>query len=201
MSRPATPFAAGPTWDRTPADSGLRVDPAALPQRFCFHTGLEGEAALATATLDRGQVRVRRRLPSGIPMVLSLPMRAFEGVAVRFEPSPGYSADGLRAVLELRHRDPALSVPLAIAEDARDVVADWRSWGRVLGLPLLVAEADASLTVVEERLGGLSVQPAKPRRRRSVLAQRRPRFLVRRQPGDPTAVPQIVAGEEISAWD
>jgi hypothetical protein len=182
-------------------DREMRLDPKALPHRFTYDTGLDGAAAEAAVLLDRERIRICRTLPSGIPMVMQLPLAAFEGVAIRFEASPGYTPDGLRAVLELRHTDPHLSVPLGFADDVRDMIADWRAWARVLALPLLVTEADDSLTTVESRIGAVEATPAKPRRRRSVLAQRRPRFLVRRRTGVLPEVPEIVGGREIFAWE
>ena len=55
----------------------------------------------------------------------------------------------------LEHRDPGLSLPLFRATDGVDIVAEWQSWARVLGVPLLVAEADGRLR-----------EPVQPYRRR-----------------------------------
>jgi hypothetical protein len=75
-----------------------------------------------------------------------------------------------------------LSVPLAVAEDYDDLLADWRAWGRVFRLPLVLVEADGLAHVVENRLGAVTLAEMQPRRR-SVLARRRPRFLARRKTG------------------
>src|SRR5581483_8628188 len=45
----------------------------------------------------------------------------------------------------LEHSDPALSLSLFASADRDEIVAEWQSWSRVLGLPLLVADADGSL--------------------------------------------------------
>lgn len=180
-------------------EKAIRLDPQALPHRYKYRTGLEGDAAEAAVLLDRTMATVCRRLPSGIPMAMRMTMHAFEGVAVRF--APGDDGDSMKVVLELLHRDPNLSLPLAVVDDMDDVVADWRSWGRALSLPLLVVEADGSYRPVEARLGAVDIRPTRPRRRRSILAQRRPRFLVRRRVPVIPEVPTFVAGREITAWE
>jgi hypothetical protein len=165
----------------------VRLDPAALPHRFRYDTGVDprtgrpmGEAAVI---LDGTMVQVCRRLPSGIPMAMRLPMAAFEGVAVRMSDDPSDpDGEGL-VILELLHRDPHLSLPLSVARDLDDVVADWKAWARVLMLPKLLVETDGSWRSLETRLGAVEVAPVKPRRRRSILAGRRPRFLTRRKVG------------------
>jgi len=165
----------------------VRLDPAALPHRFRYDTGVDprtgrpmGEAAVI---LDGTMVQVCRRLPSGIPMAMRLPMAAFEGVAVRMSDDPSDPGGEGLVILELLHRDPHLSLPLSVARDLDDVVADWKAWARVLMLPKLLVETDGSWRSLETRLGAVEVAPVKPRRRRSILAGRRPRFLTRRKVG------------------
>ena len=169
----------------------------ALPQCFKYHTGLDGEAGIAAVVLDRAQAVVCRRLPSGIPMAMRMPMHVFEGVAVRMV----NDADDVTIVIELLHRDPNLSVPLTVAHDMDEIVADWRAWGRVLGLPLLTVDVDGSYRPVEDRLGSVIVQVARPRRRRSVLSKRRPRFLLRRQMGRRDEQFLHQDEREITSWE
>ncbi len=95
----------------------------------------------------------------------------------------------------LEHADPALSLPLFIAPGSDDVVAEWQSWGRVLGLPLLVAERDGSLREPFARLDSLRIEPATWRRRRSAIARRRPSRLLRRCAGKLPASPIVHRGE------
>lgn len=177
------------------AGEPLRLDPMALPQKYRYDTGIDprsgrpmGEAAVV---LDRSMAQVCRRLPSGIPMAMRLPMAIFEGVAVRMTADPEDPAGEGLVVLELLHRDPNLSLPLSVARDLDDVVADWKAWARELSLPMLIVEVDGTWRAVETRLGAVVVRPCRPRRRRSVLAGRRPRFLVRRKVGltrDPVVI-------------
>jgi hypothetical protein len=82
----------------------------------------------------------------------------------------------------LEHGDPALSLPLFSSSESADIVAEWQSWGRVLGLPLLVAERDGSLREPFARLGMVRTEaPTLRRRRRTAIARRRPANLVRRR--------------------
>lgn len=180
----------------------VRLDPYSLPQRFRYDTGLDprngqpmGEAAV---TLEAHAARVNRRLPSGIPMAMCLPMAAFEGVALRVIPEADGADDGV-VVVELLHRDPQLSLPLSVASGLDDVVADWRAWARVLALPMLLVESDGTWRALETRIGSVVVETARPRRHRSVMNGRRPRFLVRRKVGVVPEVPVIVEGREIIA--
>ena len=45
----------------------------------------------------------------------------------------------------LEHRDTGLTVPLFVATEGDDAMAEWKSWSRVLGVPLLVADGDGAL--------------------------------------------------------
>lgn len=177
----------------------VRLDPFKLPHRFRYHTGLDGEAGEASVVIERETVSVCRRLPSGVPAALRLPMAAFEGVAVRN--TVHLASDTPLMVIELLHQDPQLSIPLAVLDDDIDVVADWKAWSRVLGLPMIHVGGDGAVRPIEERLGRLPVRPTKPRRRRSVLAGRRPRFLVRRQPGSADRIVMVAVEREICGWE
>ncbi len=179
----------------------VRLDPYALPHRFKYDTGLGGEASEAAVVLDRGLATVCRRLPSGIPMAMRMPMDAFEGIAVRVLPPDNDITDDVTIVVELLHRDPMLSLPLMVTSAMDDVIADWRAWGRILCLPLLTVEADGSYAPVEPRIGCVTVRPTLPRRRRSPVAKRRPRFLARRRTGDPRRAVALPPAREITSWE
>ena len=117
-------------------------------------------------------------------MALNLPLAAFRGVAIRLAHKANENPTAIAVVLE--HGDPALSLPLYASSESDDIVAEWReSWGRVLGLPLLVAEGDGSLREPFTRLGAVHIEAAASRRRSSTtVARRRPARLLRRRPGD-----------------
>ena len=123
--------------------------------------------------LHRERVVVRRSL-SGMRMALNMPVDAFTGVGLRL-------TAGEVAVV-LAHKDPGLALPLFLSDEADDVTAAWRSWGAVLGLPLLVEDEDGWHEPFE-RLGGLTITRPRPRRRRrSALKRRRPTIQMRRAP-------------------
>jgi hypothetical protein len=158
----------------------LRLDPLALPVRFqASDAGADGR--VRQVELHRERVILRRAV-AGMRMAVSLRVADFLGVAIRVVP-PDTGSDGAVAIV-LAHRDQALAVPLYVASDASDVLAEWQLWGRVLGLPLLVADGDGSLRDPFPRLGALRVAPPALRRhRRGALKRRRPSILMRRKPG------------------
>jgi hypothetical protein len=92
---------------------------------------------------------------------------------------------------------------LFVATDSDDAVAQWKSWGRVLGVPLLVVEDNGALREPFRRLGRINVGvPTPRRRRRTAIKRRRASILMRRKPGRSTATPTVFRGErEIIARD
>jgi hypothetical protein len=177
----------------TPAWMGrsLRIDPHALPARFKVPAG---PGADASVYLDRRVVVLKRRL-AGLPLTVSLPLTAFDGVAVRLDLAPG---GALTASIELAHRDPDLTLPLAVGRTVEDAAEDWRAWCELLRLPMLLVEADGRI----QRLGHATAVPIgrpQPRRRTGLLTGRRPRFLVRRRPGTTGPWPVLRGWREIIA--
>jgi len=170
----------------------FRLDPFALPARFS--AGYDGGAH--DFVIDRDRAVVRRPLRAGPAVTVTVPIRAYEGVAVRMQALDRLG--GLRVVVELRHRDPALSLTLVVADEPEDVAADWQAWGRALNLPLLVVTEDGTVRAPLARIGALVVAETKPRRRYSFFADRRPRFLARRKPGRRELMERLV-GREIIA--
>ena len=95
---------------------------------------------------------------------------------------------GVAVVLE--HRDPALTLPLYVTPDGDGVTAEWRTWGDVLGLPLLVIDESGSAHEPFARVGALRIKtPTARRRRRNAIKRRRPSILLRRK------ITRVVAGE------
>jgi hypothetical protein len=175
-----------------------RLDPSALPLRYKATFDEAGRRVEATIFLDRDQAIIKRRSSIGAPLTACLPISAYEGVAVRMA-AVGAAGD-IEVVVELRHRDPSLSLPLRVAHDPADVADDWRGWGKALGLPLLLVEQDGRTIVVTDRESALTVLPPQSRRRHSIFAVRRPRFLARRKRGRP-GQPERIRGHEIIARD
>ena|ERR1700728_2842670 len=156
----------------------LRLDPFSLPVRFEAADDAADER-LRVVDLHRERVVLRRSV-RGMRMALNLPLAAFRGVAIRLTGKTDEPPTEIAVVLE--HGDPALSLPLFSASESDDIVAEWQSWGRVLGLPLLVAERDGSLHEPYARLGAVRIEaPTWRRRRRTAIARRRPRNLARRR--------------------
>ena len=179
----------------------MRLDPFSLPVRFTAADEAADER-LRVVDLHRERVVLRRSV-RGMRMALNLPVAAFRGVAIRLVFADADQIPSSIAVV-LEHGDPALSLPLFAATESDDIVAEWQSWGRVLGLPLLVAETDGSLREPFARLGAfLRIDaPTWRRRRRSAIARRRPSRLLRRRPGITSNVPIVHRDErEIIARD
>lgn len=129
-----------------------------------------------------GDVLIARRL-AGISMLIGVPVRAYRGVALSVRPA---ESGGASYRLSLSHRDPDLEVVLAETGDCAAVPAEWRYWAFRLGLPRLTDNGEAAAQA--------SAAPAR-RRGAKALASRRPRFLVRRKPGDPSRGGEVFAGE------
>jgi Family of unknown function (DUF6101) len=148
---------------------------------------------LHVVDLHRERVVLRRSV-RGMRMALNLPVVGFRGVAIRLIGETGQMPSTIAVVLE--HGDPALSLPLFAANESDDIVAEWQAWGRVLGLPLLVAEGDGSLHEPFARLGALRVEaPIARRRRRGAIARRRPARLSRRKVTRIAEAPAVHRGE------
>lgn len=166
---------------------GLRLDPFALPVRYAA-SDAAADGREREIELHRERV-VLRRCVGGMRMALNMPLSAFAGVALRMQPEEG----GVSIVLA--HKDPGLALPLSVTADADDAMADWRSWGAVLGLPLLVEEEEGTRDAFA-RLGQVRVARPRPRRRRrSALKKRRPSLLMRRAPGKLTGTTPVHRGE------
>jgi hypothetical protein len=172
----------------------MRLDPFSLPVRFTAADEAADER-LRVVDLHRERVVLRRSV-QGMRMALNLPVAAFRGIAIRLAfPETGTVPSSIAVVLE--HGDPALSLPLFSATESDDIVAEWQSWGRVLGLPLLVAEGDGYLREPFARLGAfLRIEaPTWRRRRRNIVARRRPARLMRRRTGALPETPLVHRGE------
>jgi hypothetical protein len=163
----------------TPAGSSraLRLDPFALPVRFAA-SDKGADERVRIVELSRERVVVRRAV-RGIKMAVKVPVAAYLGLAVRMQPPQADTPGTVSIVLE--HRDPALSLSLFSAIDGTDIVAEWQSWSRVLGVPLLVVDADGRLREPAQRIGLVVIAtPTRRRRKRSVIARRRPTLPLRR---------------------
>ena len=194
-------LAAGPSHAGVPhrvkaMGASLRLDPFSLPVRFEAADEAADERR-RVVDLHRERVVLRRSV-RGIRMALNMPVKAYRGVAIRLKGDAGQPSHSIAVVLE--HSDPALSLPLFSSADRDEIVTEWQSWSRVLGVPLLVAETDGSLREPFATLGAVRIEkPTWRRRRRSAVARRRPSRLMRRRPGKLPALPTVYREREIIA--
>jgi len=156
-----------------PAGSGrvLRLDPHSLPISYHAHD-TRADGGVRQIELHRERV-VLRRAVQGMRMSVNLRVRDFLGVALR-------GIDEAQMVV-LVHRDPSLTIPLCVSEDADEIAHAFLMWSDLFALPQLSDEADE--------------EPAPRRRRRNVLHQRRPSFLMRRRIGALLDAASIHRGE------
>lgn len=167
-----------------------RLDPFSLPARFAAADAAADER-VRLVELYRERVVVRRSV-AGMRMALNMPVAVFTGVAIRVRLDETHAS----AVVVLEHEDPSLSLPLFESDEADDAFAEWRAWGNVLGLPLLVAEDDGVLREPFARMGGVRVNAVQPRRRRrGELKRRRASLPLRRAIGKITEATPVYRGE------
>ena len=178
---------------RTCAGTGSagRLDPKALPVRFSApDAGADGGER--RVTLEAARVVLDRTIGS-IFMRIALPLSTFSGVAMRLAPGEKPECDRVEVVLA--HRDRALDVPLAVEPHDGDAIAEWRSWGRALALPLLIEEPCGLRRTPAMRLGALEIGRPRPRRGKGLLKGRRTRFQAKRRTGELTAETPVHQGE------
>ena len=181
---------AQPIW----AGQHFRLDPGRLPQQLSYADG-SGETIV---TIDRNGATIRRTRPqSPLPVNVTLPARLFRGVVARATETGPESA---LVTLELMHDDPALTVPLSVNHDLHAVARDWQNWSELLGLPMMMVEADGIARTLEESARAVILNGSHDRRHHAMFAERRPRFLARRRLGN-LGVRLRVDGLEIIARD
>jgi hypothetical protein len=168
----------------------LRLDPHRLPVRYTT-ADERADGCSRIVEIDREQVILRRSV-NGVVMRLRIPMEMFRGVAVRVLDWN----DAEMVSITLEHPDPALTVALHSEAGFENSAAEWQSWGRVLGLPLLIADLDGTLRRPVEMLGALMRgEIALRRRRKTPLRKRRPYFIARRRGFGAGIAPAIHRGE------
>ncbi|KKC36506.1 hypothetical protein WH87_14270 [Devosia epidermidihirudinis] len=131
-------------------------------------------------------VTVRRQLDqSGVAIKIKVPVTEFIGVAV----ATSISEDGLlTSSIELVHSDYELNYRVFEEEGNHNVVAEWQNWGKKLRLPLFIKAGDGAYMPYSQHVDGVMVGNTASRRKLVAEASRRPRFLNRRQPGQPEAI-------------
>jgi len=167
----------------------LRLDPFGLPVRFSA-SDATADGRVREVELHRERVVLRRSL-HGMPMALNMPVAAYDGISLRL-----MSGEDRILAIVLKHNDPALTLPLFMTSHPAEALAEWRAWGEVLGVPLLLAELDPTSRAANAQLGELHMERPRPRRRRrSALKARRPAILLRRTRGKVTLRTPVHRGE------
>jgi hypothetical protein len=123
----------------------------------------------------RGHSVVIARRVAGIAMRVRVPLASYQGVALLL--AEAGAGEAVHKV-ELKHRDPELSVPLVEAGDATEIAAEWNAWAQSLSLPRLFEEMPGGPRSSDDG----KILPG-PRRRGSLVARRRTRFARRRKMG------------------
>lgn len=149
-----------------------RLDPLSLPASFEARD-TRADGGVRRIEIRRDRVTLHRAV-HGMRMAINIRICEFLGVALRtIEGAP---------TLILKHRDPSLSVPLAVSED--DVDSDWQVWSETFALPRLTEQA------TEQKR-----KPTPRRRRRNAVKARRPSILMRRKAGGSIAAMGVYRGE------
>jgi hypothetical protein len=130
-------------------------------------------------------VTIRRMLEqSGVAIKVKVPVTEFIGVAV----ATSISEEGvLTSSIELVHADAELNYKVFEEQGNQSVVAEWQNWGKKLRLPLFIKAGDGQYMPYSQQVDGVMVGNSAARRKLASEAGRRPRFLNRRQPGQPDA--------------
>ena len=155
----------------------IDADPFMLPQRVTipaaeWHNRVFGFIRYAVVYTDA--VKATDSSPILGPFVWTEPMTAYRGVALCVAHRGGRDTKPVLLVELLHRTDEKRSVVLHASFDGADVAARWRSWGRVLNLPLLVEDREGDLRDAERRLGALLVDTPQPHAGANPLSASRP---------------------------
>lgn len=196
MRRQTKPQGLAARWLARPLD----IDPYQLPARFDLP--VQGAQERARRILDRIEINrqsiaVEREGDAGASVRQHLPLDAFSGVAIRMEPV-GDDCESFAVSVNLHHEDPDLCIPLHVAFDLMEVNARWQSWGRALGLPLLVPGLDGAWIEPLQRIGKVRVSRHCARPPRKVLSVRRSCLSAVREVGDKRPAQKITGAEIIA---
>lgn len=159
---------------RAGAEGASHSVPASETLEHARETRLRGQGS-AGAT---GELLVTRSLLS-TRITSREPRAAFQGVALkvpRRHASEGYAI--MLAALE-GHEDVVLAHDLS--ED--EVVARWRGLAASLSLPPMICHANGETEYLHQQLGAVVIGRRPAKRRRRLVANRRPLFLMRRKAG------------------
>lgn len=149
--------------------------------------------------IEGGMIAVEREVLGRRSHVREYRAEDFTGVAIRAAIIE-HEGDRFAISVNLHHTDPELCIPLHMSFDMSDVNARWQSWGRALGLPLLMPAPDGGWREPVQRFGKLTVAAAFARQPRKSLGGRRSCMSALRESGRAGEMPSL-RGTEIIARD
>lgn len=196
MRRQTQPHGLAARWALSPLD----IDPFRLPVRYglSVRNGVEhGHFARDLIEICDGFIAVKHEVSGQKAVVRAFDLEDFSGVAIRLECLDD-EAENVAASVNLHHGDPKLCFPLYLSSNMDAVGERWQTWGRVLGLPLLLPTGDGGWREPHERFGKLTVNQPCQRAPRRILASRRSSFSSIREIGNPALVASV-PGEELIA--
>jgi Family of unknown function (DUF6101) len=161
---------------------GRLLQPDRLTPKQVTAACARSEDGIKRVNIGAEWICIRRRI-GGLETWVNVPTSSYRGVTLR-------TAEGGLFEIALLHVDPSLDLVLARAPDDTDVIALWRSYGRIIGLPLLAEDQNGRLQPMADGPVVITTR----RRMGSSLRQRRPRFLARRLVGSP-GVAEVHRGE------
>lgn len=177
-----------PVW----AGHEFRLDPTRLPQKVSYASRV-GHGKVSITVDRRGAVLKTDLAQSNLPLHIALPNRVFRGVAARAVET---GKDTALVTLELLHDDENLCVPLRVGHELQEIARDWQIWSQLLGLPMILFDADGVARTLDESAEARMADKTYPRRPPAIFRDRRPRFLARRRMAS-LGVRVVVGGDEI----
>ena len=183
-------------WQPVPLD----VNPFQLPARFTLSVQNASGKALSDwdhVIIRQGSILIEQMSDDRPVFHCDYPIEAFTGLTFRIE-AHGRRPESVAVSVNLHHDNPDCCIPLHVAFDMSDAGARWQSWGRVLGLPLLLPDDDGGWREAHERIGKLLLRRAFERDRGLWLNCRRSRAAASRSSVSPAIRDRIAACEIIA---
>lgn len=178
----------------------MDIDPFRLPAQFSLPVKTMAGRLLRACDrieIEPAAIAIEREMLGARCVRQEIALDEFSGVAIRAE-LIGEDEDIFAISVNLHHENPEFCIPLHVSFDMSDVNARWQSWGRALGLPLLLPSPDGTWCQPVEKLGKISVSSAIQRKPRKMLASRRSRYSMIRDTGHSRPMLKF-CGEEIIA--
>lgn len=154
------------------AGTQVQPDPLHLPAEY--HAPIYGrgdcERDCERVIISRDEVSFSAGLDG-----VRVPMSQYLGVSMAVALSEEVDGEDQKAatIIILEHENADLNVPLFVAWDADDVVAQWHAWARALGVPLRVRGTDGVSNEINDQMGRVAVFPGTPRRMQKTYGAKR----------------------------